>query len=123
MTREELLKLAAEKGGTPQEIMAFAKEMQEFLKGEATPPPPPSPPLPVQFELTAQPMNAPEYRQSKVGNRLVSNAPRARQHWSPEEIDLVRQALKENMPIAEISTMVGRPVNGVIKAIRTGKFK
>ena len=123
MTREELLKLAAEKGGTPQEIMAFAKEMEEFLKGEATPPSPPSPPLPTLFQLTPQPMNVPEYRQSKVGNRLVSNAPRARQHWAPEEIDLVKQAMKENMPISEIANLLGRPVNGVLKAIRTGKFK
>lgn len=120
MTREEMLKLAAEKGGTPQEIMAFAKEMQEFLKGEEAPP---SPPLPVPFQLTAQPMNAPEYRQSKVGNRLVSNAPRARQHWAAEEIDLVKQAMKENMPVAEISALVGRPVNGILKAMRTEKFK
>jgi len=123
MTREELLKLAAEKGGTPQEIMAFAKEMESFLKGEATPPLPPSPPLLVPFQLTPQPMNAPEYRQSKVGNRLVSNAPRARQHWSQEEIDLVKQAMKENMPVSEIANLIQRPVNGVLKAIRTGKFK
>ena len=123
MTREELLKLAAEKGGTPQEIMAFAKEMEGFLKGEATPPLPPSPPLPVPFQLTPQPMNAPEYRQSKVGNRLVSNAPRARQHWSAEEIDLVKQAIKENMPVSEISAMIGRPVNGVLKALRTERFQ
>lgn len=117
MTREELLKLAAEKGGTPQEIMAFAKEMEAFLKGEE------APPLPLPFEMTAQPMNAPEYRQSKVGNRLVSNAPRARQHWAPEEIDLVKQAMKENMPVSEIANLVQRPVNGVLKAIRTGRFK
>lgn len=120
MTREEMLKLAAEKGGTPQEIMAFAKEMEAFLKGEEAPP---SPPLPVPFQLTARPMHAPEYRQSKVGNRLVSNAPRARQHWSQEEIDLVKQAMKENMPVSEIANLVQRPVNGVLKAIRTGKFK
>jgi hypothetical protein len=122
MTREELLKLAAEKGGTPQEIMAFAKEMEAFLKGAAPPPPPPAP-APTLFPMPPKPMKEPEYRQSKVGNRLVSNAPRARQHWSPEEIDLVKQALKENMPVAEISTMIGRPVNGVLKAIRMGKFK
>lgn len=119
MTREEMLKLAAEKGGSPQEIMAFAKEMEAFLYPVKDHPMP----APAPFQLTAQPMNAPEYRQSKVGNRLVSNAPRARQHWSQEEIDLVKQAMKENMPMAEISALVGRPVNGILKALRTEKFK
>lgn len=117
MTREEMLKLAAEKGGSPQEIMAFAKEMEAFLY------PVKDHPMPAPFQLTTQPINAPEYRQSKVGNRLVSNAPRARQHWSQEEIDLVKQAMKENMPLHEIAALVGRPVNGLLKALRTEKFK
>ena len=117
MTREEMLKLAAEKGGTPQEIMAFVREMEMFLKGEAVVPPAVQPDLPLQ-----QP-KAPEYRQSTVGNRLVSNAPKARKHWDKEEIELVKQALKENMPLAEIANLIGRPVNGIMKAIRTEKFK
>lgn len=119
MTREEMLKLAIEKGGTPQEIMAFVREMEAYLKEEAPPPPPP--PAPPAFQPALP--NQPEFRQSKVGNRLVSNAPRARKIWSAEEIELVKQALAENMPSSEIAAMVGRPINGILKAIRTDKFQ
>ena len=118
MTREEMLKLAAEKGGTPQEIMAFVREMEMFLYPVKDQPMPAPSPVPYQPSL-----NMPEYRQSKVGNRLVSNAPKARKHWDKEEIELVKQALKENMPFTEIANLIGRPVNGLMKAIRTENFK
>ena len=117
MTREEMLKLAAEKGGTPQEIMAFVREMEAFLK-EGTGHTPVAPP-PLQPTLT----NQPEYRMSKVGNRLVSNAAKARKHWSKDEIEFVKAAMKENMPMSEIANVLGRPVNGILKAIRTEKFQ
>jgi anti-sigma28 factor (negative regulator of flagellin synthesis) len=115
MTREEMLKLAAEKGGTPQEIMAFVREMAAFLK-EGTERTPVAPPPPT-------PTNQPEYRMSKVGNRLVSNAAKARKHWNKDEIEFVKQAMKENMPMSEIANLLGRPVNGILKAIRTEKFQ
>ena len=116
MTREEMLKLAAEKGGSPQEIMAFVREMEAFLKNETVMVPKVQPALPLTGPTS-------EYRRSVVGNRLVSNAPKARKHWAKDEIELVKQALKENMTVAEIANLIGRPVNGIMKAIRTEKFK
>ena len=36
MTREEILKLAAGKAGTAQEVMALAREMVAFIEGDET---------------------------------------------------------------------------------------
>lgn len=88
MTREEILRLAAEKSGTAQEVMALAREMMAFIEGGET--------------LRALPAPV----QSRQG-----------MPWRDDEITLLVKLRKDGLADYEIAAMLGRNTQSIRSAL------
>lgn len=115
MDKMEILRLAISAAKDGDHALKLAREMAAFVSGETAPAIATSAPN-LLDQISALPLHLPP----KPSIPPTKGASRKYKHWTEEECQRAATMLDNNVRIAEIARVLGRPKEGIQAAYRKG---